>query len=79
MMQLDIEKWKVKNESLCAEVNKLKTIIERLNNNEPINFSGPTHARQCLKKISLCKSPSCRVVAFNKHNMLLVSMPEKIS
>lgn len=77
-MKLDIEKWKVKNESLCVEVKKLKTIIEGLNNNQPINVNGPTYMRQCLKKISLCKTPSCRVMAFNKHNMLLVCMSEEI-
>lgn len=74
---MNLDTFKVKNQSLCAEVKKLKTIIEILNNNQPIKASGPTYSRRCLKKINLCKTPSCRVMAFNKHNMLLVSLVEK--
>lgn len=75
-MKAEVEKWKVKNNLLNNEVEKLKKIIEDSKNvqscSSSSSSSGPTSVRQCIKKIHLCKDAGCRVMAYNKNNLLLV-------
>ncbi|XP_060878073.1 E3 ubiquitin-protein ligase RFWD3-like isoform X2 [Metopolophium dirhodum] len=70
LMHLEAEKWKVKATYLDSEVKRLKTMvdIDLLNK----QAAGPTSLRQCIKKISMCKNVGCRVMAYNKHTMMLV-------
>lgn len=56
-----------------AENERLKSVIENSKFGLP-STSGPTSLRKCLKKIVLCRSPGCRVMAYNKSNMMLVSV-----
>jgi len=72
-MKAEINKCKVQHEHLINEVRRLKTVVEGMQSGQP-STSGPTSNRSCLKKISLGKNnPGCRVLAFNKNSMLLVS------
>lgn len=74
-MKAEVEKWKVKNNLLNNEVEKLKKIIEDSKNVQSCSSSsssGPTSVRQCIKKVPLCKDAGCRVMAYNKNNLLLV-------
>lgn len=68
----EVEKYKVKNQHLIAENERLKSVIEKSKSGLS-STTGPTTFRLCLKKINLCKNPSCRVMAFNKNTMMLVS------
>lgn len=76
-MKTEVEKWKVKNDLLSNELEKLKKIIADSKSDQPCS-SGPTSIRQCIKKVNLCKDAGCRVMAYNKHNMLLVMSTNNI-
>lgn len=71
-MHIEVEKWKNKATDLDKEVKRLKTAVDEEAFDRP-STSGPTAIRQCIKKINLCKNKGCRVLAFNKANMMLVS------
>jgi hypothetical protein len=72
-MHLEAERWKVKATFLDSEVKRLKTIVNAEIQNKA-STSGPTTLRQCIKKINICKNQGCRVMAFNKNNMMMVSV-----
>jgi len=72
-MLIEAERWKVKASYLDNEVKRLKSLVDNEVHHKP-STSGPTAIRQCLKKINLCKNQGCRVMAFNKNNMMLVSV-----
>lgn len=71
-MHLEAEKWKVKATYLDNEVKRLKTMVDADLLNK--QAAGPTSLRQCIKKINLCKNLGCRVMAYNKYSMMLVSI-----
>lgn len=69
---MEAEKWKVRATYLDGEVKRLKTMVD-------IDLlkkqaAGPTSLRQCIKKINVCKNSGCRVMAYNKETMMLVSV-----
>jgi len=72
-MHLEAERWKVKATFLDHEVKRLKTIVN-VELQKKASISGPTTLRQCIKKINICKNLGCRVMAFNKNNMMMVSV-----
>uniref|UniRef100_A0A2S2PGK9 RING-type E3 ubiquitin transferase n=1 Tax=Schizaphis graminum TaxID=13262 RepID=A0A2S2PGK9_SCHGA len=71
LMHLEAERWKVKATYLDNEVKRLKTIVNAELQNKP-STSGSSTVRQCIKKIAICKNLGCRVMAFNKNNMMMV-------
>jgi len=71
LMHLEAERWKVKATYLDNEVKRLKTMVNFELQNKP-STSGSTTVRQCIKKINICKNLGCRVMAFNKNNMMMV-------
>jgi len=62
---------KVKNQILTNEINELRSIVNKYNSERPSTSISP---RQCIKTINISKTPSCRVMAFSKAQMLLVSV-----
>lgn len=72
-MKLDLEKWKYKVKQLNNEVERLKTMVEKVRSDQATT-SQSTPIRYRLKKMVLGKNPGCRVMAYNKNNMLLVSV-----
>lgn len=73
-MKIEINNWKIKNCTLREEVKRLKTIVDKMVAGVPPSSIGPTSGRQCLKRIKIHgANPSCRVMAFNRNNMLLAS------
>lgn len=70
-MKSVVETWKVKYANLNNEVLRLKSVVDTIKSGPP-STTNPESVRQCLKKINLCKIPGCRVMAYNKHTMLLV-------
>jgi len=69
---LEAENWKIKATFLDGEVKRLKTMVDTdLLNKEA---AGPSSLRKCLKKINICKNLGCRVMAYNKETMMLVSV-----
>lgn len=76
IMKAEADKFKAKNDNLVNEVNKLKCVIEEMEAGHRVNVNTTNSSnvfRKCLKHIRLCKTPGCRVMAFNKNSMLLVS------
>lgn len=72
-MKLDLEKYKYTAKQLKNEVERLNTMIEKKQFDQATRVqSAPI--RYCLKKVILGKNPTCRVMAYNKSNMLLVSV-----
>jgi len=67
-----MESIKVKNELLSDEVNKLKVIIDEVKTGRPSTTT--ISSQKCIKTIPISKHSSCRVMAFNKNKMLLVSV-----
>lgn len=75
-MKAEADKFKAKNDYLVNEVNKLKCVIEEMKagHKSIVNSTNSSNLiRKCLKHIHLCKTRGCRVMAFNKNSMLLVS------
>lgn len=65
----------MKHTNLREEVKRLKALVDKLVAGVPPTSVGPTSGRQCLKKIKIHgTNPDCRVIAFNRNNMLLVSI-----
>lgn len=72
-MKTEIESWRTKNANLREEVKRLKTLVDKMIAGVPPSSIGPTSGRQCLKRIKIHGvNPGCRVMAFNRNNMLLV-------
>jgi len=73
-MRIEAERWKVRASVLDTEVKRLKTLVELTAMNTTPSTSGPTAPPACIKRVSICKNPGCRVMAFNKDNLVLVSV-----
>lgn len=74
MLRSEADRWKAKYEYAATEVKKLRVLVESQKHGLP-SSSNQTSNRQCLKKINLSKTNAgCRVMAFNKSKMLLVSI-----
>ncbi|XP_050419989.1 E3 ubiquitin-protein ligase RFWD3-like [Adelges cooleyi] len=73
VLTMEVEKWKIRSESLNNELKMLKDSVEKaVQSGQGPFISEQTSIRQCLKKIVICKEVGgCRVMAFNKTNMLL--------
>jgi len=71
---MEAEKWKVRASVLDTEVRRLKTVAELSAMNTMPSTSGPNAPPTCIKKVTLCKNPGCRVMAFNKNDLVLVSV-----
>jgi len=72
-MEIEEKKWKVRAEILDTEVKRLNTIKHKeLSSNASAN--GLNVPPSCIKTINICKNQSCRVMAFNKNDLMLVSV-----
>ncbi|XP_050539339.1 E3 ubiquitin-protein ligase RFWD3-like isoform X2 [Daktulosphaira vitifoliae] len=73
LMKQEVEKWKIRSESLSNDLQKLRETVEKSGHSgQGYSSSGVTSIRQCLKKIIMCKDAGgCRVLAFDKKSMLL--------
>lgn len=71
---MEAEKWRVRASVLDTEVKRLKTLVELSTMNTTPSTSGPTAPPACIKRVTICKNPGCRVMAFNKDDLVLVSV-----
>jgi len=71
---MEAERWRVRASVLDTEVKRLKTLIELSTMNTTPSTSGPTSPPACIKRVTICKNPGCRVMAFNKDDLVLVSV-----
>lgn len=61
---MEAEQYKLNTEMLDTELKRLKSLY----------YGGPTEPAGIQQTITICKNQSCRVMAYNKNNRMLVSV-----
>ncbi|XP_050063004.1 uncharacterized protein LOC114130657 [Aphis gossypii] len=62
LMEMEAERWKSNAKTLDIEVKRLKRL----------RYDGHTEPAACQRTFTVCKNQSCRVMAYNTNNRMLV-------
>jgi len=63
-MEMEAERWISNASALDNEAKRLKRLC----------YDGHTEPAACQQTFAVCKNNSCRVMAYNKNNRMLVSV-----